>query len=77
MNTEAGITREIVQDLMLQRCLYRGPEFESMSEVYYKYELDNGGFGYFYFENRSNSQIYYIVIELTEPMLNCKFSRLF
>lgn len=74
LNAKSGVTREVVHELLLQRCLHRGPEFACIAEVYYKYELDNGGFGYFYFENRSASQIYYIIVELTEPMLNCKFS---
>lgn len=51
-----------------------GLDFIIISDIYYKYELDNGGFGYFYFENRAKHQIYYLAVELTEPMLNCKFS---
>lgn len=77
LNTKSGVNREIIHDLLLQRCIQRGPEFAYISDICYKYELDNGGFGYFYFENRSASQIYYIIVDLMEPMLNCKFSRFF
>lgn len=74
LNTKTRVPEDLVQDLLLHRCLDRGPEFIIISEIYYKYELDNGGYGYFYFENRSKHQIYYIAVELTEAMLNCKFS---
>lgn len=77
MNCKEAMDEDFIHKLLLQRCLQRGPEFEQVAEVRYRYELDNGGFGYFFFENKSPYQIYYVAIELSEPMLNCKFSRLF
>ncbi len=70
------ISPQLVEDMLFQKCLFRGPDYAQIKEVYYKYELNSCGFGYFYFENRSKSQIYMIVVQMTEPLVNCKFSNI-
>ena len=66
----------LLEEVLLHRCFSVGPEFSRVKDIFYKYELSSVGYGYFYFENRSDSQRYYIAIQVNEAMINCQFSRM-
>lgn len=74
LGNPAEVGNQFVEDALFQQCLFRGPDYGHVKEVAYKFELNSCGFGYFYFENRSKSQTFMIVVQLTEALLNCKFS---
>jgi len=62
-----------IADLLTQKALLDSTPFKKISQINYKFSLDAQGFGYFYLENTSTTQIYEITVEVEQPMVNCMF----